>query len=45
MRLRFAPKSMILDDFEALSDYASEFSRNFAWFCRFGRQQWLNEWR
>jgi len=25
--------------------YTFEFSRNFAWFRRFGKQQQLNEWR
>jgi len=39
MRFRLAPRSM------TLNCYKFEFSRNFAWFRRFERQQRQNEWR
>jgi len=32
---------MTLDDL----DLQLEISRNFAWYRRFGRQQWKREWR
>jgi len=40
MRIRLVQSSMTLDDHEL---YKSEFSRNFARFRTFGRQQRLNE--